>query len=318
MNQWFRRFLNNTGCIPSPPPILPHQGGGILIRDKMNFPPPCGEGKGGGIKARGILIWVVLLGLFPLSALGAVKEPITMSVVVVNPSVQKTQVVPVRIDLPKEVTPKDVLDAGGLNLEYDESRENYYVYKEGVELAPKKTRVFEVILRDVWFIPQEQLDSLKDYTKLILGRLKDTEYYNTAKPLAETIVKRLDEVTAMQNDETLSRKSYIGAYRLNLQAIGNIKEQLARLEKILATAGGPLAPEMLAKTKIKGEEPSKTMTWILIFVIIIFVGFLAAAFFFTWHGQTRWAKEELLSAKREAFPVKEKSSPENNKDSNQT
>jgi len=242
-----------------------------------------------------------------------------MSVVVVNPSALK-KVIPVRIDLPREVTPKDVLDTGGLALEYDDSRANYYVYKENVELAPKKTRVFEVVLRDVWFIPQEQLDSLKDYTRLVIDKLKDTDYYKTSKPLADSIVTRLDEVAAMQNDDSLSRKSYIGAYRLNLQAVGKIKEQLDRLEKILATAGGPLAPGMLAKTKIKSEEPSKTMTWILIFAIIIFVGFLAAAFFFTWHGQTRLAKEDLLSAKRAAFgenegPKTEEPSPENNKDS---
>lgn len=237
-----------------------------------------------------------------------------MSVVAANPSPDKTRVIPVRIDLPKEVTPKDVLDAGGLELEYDDTRGNYYVYKQDVELAPKKTRVFEVILRDVWFIPQEDLDSLKDYTKLILGKLKDTEYYNTAKPMADTIVQRLDEIAAMQNDDTLSRKSYIGAYRLNLKAIERIKEQLDRLEKILATAGGPLAPGMLAKAKIKSEEPTKTMTWIVIFVIIIFVGFLAAAFFFTWHGQTRLGKDDLLSAKRAAFP-EVKSSPDHNKDS---
>jgi hypothetical protein len=108
------------------------------------------------------------------------------------------------------------------------------------------------------------------------------------------------EIAVMQNDETLSRKSYIGAYRLNLQAIGKIKEELARLEKILATAGGPLAPEMLAKTKIKAEEPSKTITWMVIFIIIIFMGILAGTLFVIWQGRLR--KEELLAARKSAFP----------------
>ena len=77
------------------------------------------------------------------------------------------------------------------------------------------------------------------------------------------------------------------------------------MEKALATAGGPLAPSILTKTKIKSEEPSKTMTWIVIFIIIIFVGLLAAVLFFTWMRQAKTTKDTLLSAKRSAFPDQE-------------
>jgi Na+-translocating ferredoxin:NAD+ oxidoreductase RnfG subunit len=44
------------------------------------------------------------------------------------------------------------------------------------------------------------------------------------------------------------------------------------------------------------------MTWILIFIIIIFTGLLAAVLFFTWHRQTKLTREELLSARKSAFP----------------
>ena len=74
------------------------------------------------------------------------------------------------------------------------------------------------------------------------------------------------------------------------------------MEKALATAGGPLAPAMLKKTKVKAEEPSKTMTWIVIFVIIIFIGLLAGVLFFTWLHQARLTKDALISAKQSAFP----------------
>ncbi len=84
--------------------------------------------------------------------------------------------------------------------------------------------------------------------------------------------------------------------------IDKIKEDIAKLEKSLATAGGPLAPDILAKTKIKSELPSKTMTWIIIFIIIIFSGLLAAVLFFTWHRQARLTSEAILSAKQSAFP----------------
>ncbi|MCK5160119.1 MAG: hypothetical protein KAQ99_00955, partial [Candidatus Aureabacteria bacterium] len=85
----------------------------------------------------------------------------------------------------------------------------------------------------------------------------------------------------------------------------------------LATAGGPLAPSILAKTKIKSEEPSKSMTWIVIFSIIIFIGLLAGALFFTWLHQSRLTKDGLLSSKKNAFPEggekKEEDSQDNQK-----
>jgi flagellar basal body-associated protein FliL len=59
---------------------------------------------------------------------------------------------------------------------------------------------------------------------------------------------------------------------------------------------------MLAKTKLKSESPQKTMTWIVIFSMIIFIALLAGVLFFTWHRQTRLAREELLAAKKSAFP----------------
>ena len=59
-----------------------------------------------------------------------------------------------------------------------------------------------------------------------------------------------------------------------------IKQDIAKMEKALATAGGPLTPAMLTKTKIKSEEPSKSMTWIAIFSIIIFIGLFSYLLFF--------------------------------------
>jgi hypothetical protein len=73
------------------------------------------------------------------------------------------------------------------------------------------------------------------------------------------------------------------------------------MEKILVTAGGPAAPEMLAKTKIKADSPSKTMTWIVIFIIIVFIGLLTTVLFFTWQHQSRITTDTLAESKKSAF-----------------
>lgn len=227
-----------------------------------------------------------------------VRDPVTLRVVTVNPSSEKTQTVPVRIDLPAEVTPKDVLEVGELGLEYDEDRGIYYVHKPEVELAPKETRVFEVVVQDLWFVPEERLGSLRKYTQIVLGKLKGTEYKDSATDLANTIFMRLDEIAAQQADDTLSRKTRIGNYRRAGITIAQIKEDLARMEKLLSFTGGPPVPEMLEESKLKSDAPSRTTTWGVIFLILLFLGLLAGQFFFTWNRRAKVTEDS--SAIREA------------------
>ena len=249
--------------------------------------------------------WAALLLLLVVPSAAAVdvpkeREPIAISIVAVNPSEEKTQIVPVRIDLPQEVTPKDVLEQGELELQYDEERRLYYVYKETVELKPKETRVFEVTVRDLWFVPESQLESLKSYTGILLQRLQRSEYYESAKQLGDSIVQRLTEITTVQNDESLGRKARIGAYRYHLQALEKIKEDLARMEKLLTFTGGPPVPEMLEESPLKADAPSTTTTWLVIFLVIVFLGLLGGQFFFTWHRRSQ-ATQELNVVRQAAF-----------------
>jgi hypothetical protein len=238
----------------------------------------------------------------PIVATTLLPGSVRFRVVAVNPSKVRTQTIQVKTYLPGEVTPKDITDLGGLELEYDSEKSIYYVYKQNLELAPSEVRAFEVEVSDVWITPEKELEELKRWTDSIITRLEKTEYYPLAREKADSIYKRLNGIATSQADENVSRAQHIGIYRENLSTIAEIKEDIARLEKILATAGGPLAPDMLAKAKIKSESPSKTMTWIVIFTLVIFVGLLAGVLFFTWHRQSRFTREELLAAKESAFP----------------
>ena len=215
------------------------------------------------------------------------RDPVTMRVVAVNPSAEKNRTVPVRIDLPKEVTPTDIVDHGELSVEYDTDRSLYYLYKEDVQLAPKQTKVFEVLVKDVWFIPEEELEGLKTHTNIMLDRLKDSEYYPFAKQLGVSVIGRLEAIGKEQADETISRKQRIGDYRNNSQTLKIVKEDLARMEKLLTFTGGPPVPEMMQESSLKSDAPSTTTTWLVIFLIVIFMGLLAGQFFFTWQRRIK-------------------------------
>jgi hypothetical protein len=256
-----------------------------------------------------LLLGVPLLGR-EASAAPTVTErdPVTLSVVTVNPSAEKTQTVPVKLELPPEITPGDVIDAAGLQVEYDEARQAYYLFKDDVELVPKETKVFKVVVRDVWFIPSNELNSLKEYANLLMGRLATSDYAATAKQMNESIVERLDRIRATQDDEALSRKSRIGAFRYHLQAIVKIKEDLARMEKLLTFVGGPPVPEMLENSPLRSDAPSRTTTWLVIFLIVIFTGLLGSQFFFTWHRRTK-VTQELSVVRQQAFEKKPNGKP---------
>jgi len=252
----------------------------------------------------------VLIGILGLSsslpsltwaAAAAEREPMTMRVVAVNPSAEKSQTVPVRIDLPQEVKPSDVLDHGDLKLEYDSEKSLYYVFKPDVSLAPKQTRVFEIVVRDVWFIQEPQLHGLKMHTEIVMKRLAESEYRDAAKELGASILSRLAEIETTQNDETIGRKQRIGDYRRNLQTLEAVKEDLARLEKLLSFTGGPPVPEMLEDSPLRSDAPSTTTTWLVIFLVVIFMGLLAGQFFFTWQRRIKSTAEQDQE-RESAFP----------------
>ncbi|MCM8812129.1 MAG: hypothetical protein NC910_03650 [Candidatus Omnitrophica bacterium] len=244
------------------------------------------------------------------SAEEASREPVSFRVVAVNPSATKAQQVPVKIYLPQEVTPKDVIDSGELDLEYDDVKSTYYVYKDAVQLAPQETKIFEVLVKDVWMVPQAELDALRNHARLVLKRLEPSEFYQSGKALFDALDERLAGIEQTQNDETLSRKQRIGAYRLSLEAIEKVKEDVAKMEKLLTFTGGVPVPEMLEESKIKSDAPSTKTTWMLIIMILIFLGCLGGLFFWTWHRKAQEEKS-IGVLKQGVFGSEEQPNPEN-------
>ncbi|MFH1800513.1 MAG: hypothetical protein ABH891_06685 [Candidatus Omnitrophota bacterium] len=223
----------------------------------------------------------------PIIAVSYTSGSVIVRVVVVNPSDTKSQEVPVKVYLPQETKPDDVMDKGDLEFGFDEVKSIYFVYKDKVTLQPKETRVFEVELKDIWFIPEETLNGLKVQTDKIMERLKETPYFDQAKIVADTIYGRLDRVATSQADESVNKELHIGLYRANLIVVAKVKEDIAKLEKMMVAVGAPPAPEMLAESKLNLKTPSRATTWFVIFAIMIFIGLLGFVFFITWQAQVK-------------------------------
>lgn len=250
------------------------------------------------------LLFLTFLGVSDsklLMAQSSDREPVSMNVVVANPSKDKTHVIPVKIDLPSEIKPNDILERGDLEIVYDDQRSIYYLYNGEVTLKPSETRVFNVLVRNVWVIPQVELDEIRTYTDLLMGRLTGSEYEASGRRLADIIYQKLGEIDARQKDETVGQKQKIGLYRINLQTVVEVKELLQKMEKILSFQGGPPVPDMLQQSKLKSDSPSTKTTWLIVMSIVVFLALIGAQFFFTWHRRSM-SEKDFQSNQKQKLP----------------
>ncbi len=247
----------------------------------------------------------LLVLMMTSSALVFAGANIKLRVVAVNPSEDRAQKVPIKINLPKEVTPADVVDSAGLEIGYDSERAAYYAYSDSVELKPKETRVFEVEISDVWRVPDEQMNNIRTQTARALKHLENTEYFGQAKGIVDSIERRMTEIQVKQDDDTLSREEHIGAYRVNQVMMAQIKQDVQQLEKLLQHTGAPPSIEFLKDTVFEEKKDMDRITaWRVILGIVGFLGVLGAVFFARWFLAVKAGKgagnpEEVLPAVNE-------------------
>ncbi len=238
------------------------------------------------MKAKQLSMIAALTVALTAFAADASAATVKMRMVVVNPSTTKTQTKLIKNYLPKEVTLKDVIDSGGLEIDYDSEQGMLYVNKE-VELSPSETKTFEIVLNDVWMVPEDKLGALTKRTETVIDKLRDTPYFAQADLLAKTILGRLEEIGRSQSDQTVSRQQHIAYHRDNLKVLEAVVADIERLEKILVTVGGPPNVDLMEQTDANLKSPNTKTTWVLIFIILIFISILGGAFYFTWQGQAR-------------------------------
>jgi len=265
-----------------------------------------------------LMTYLMILGLIgsnPSIVFGQEQqrdEPMEMSVVVVNPSSTKTQSVPIKMYLPMEVTPDVILSLDGLDVEYDSEKSMYYLYKDEVILKPSETKTFNVEIKDVWKVPQGRLDSLSDQAGAIIDRLAGSEFYDSAKLLGEAIDGALNTIAVTQNDEAVSRRTHIGIFRNNQKIVTQVKEDVERLEKQLDIVHSLPKPDVLEQASLKTDSPTESTSWMIIFIIMLFIGMLAGVFFFTWQTQANSTKAQIAKERDSAFPERDDSDDKEN------
>lgn len=225
---------------------------------------------------------------------------VRMRVVVLNPSTTLTQTKSVRTPLPKEITSKDIKDPGDMELEYDNKEGAFMAVKNDIVLEPGETKVFEILLDDVWMVNEEKLEVMRKRTEKIVFNLKESKAYERATLIAESMYAHMDQIVKTQNNANVTTNQHISYYRDNLQLMDGLAKDMAELEKLLVLSGGTVSLEAVEKADLNVKGPDTKTTWIIVFVILIFIGILGSVFYFTWQGQAS-SKEKDKGADTSAF-----------------
>ena len=223
---------------------------------------------------------------------GTTGAVMTLHIKITNPSATETRKVPLKHDLPAEVRTTDVVEDGGLRIGFDPDRNLCYAYQEDISLAPGESKVFDIKIRDPWSGLEERLPRLETRTRDILAITKDMETYKAVDAQARAILKDLEAVRARKGPGQVS-PDYVAFSRRQADEARALEARIQRLEELFQPREKPIKAGIPV---MDVPRPDKRTTWVLIYIILGFLGVFSALFFLRWYGK---GKSEKMGEKKE-------------------
>lgn len=189
-----------------------------------------------------------------------------------NPSTKESMPVTLKTYLPNEIKLGDIIEKGDLDLLYDTEKGLYYVVGE-YDLEPSGKVEREIEMKDIWIIPENEIESLRQEAIKTADLLKRTELAERASFLCESIEVVLNEIIKLQRNAPKNPQKHISNYRENIQRFEKAKQDLMRLRSLLSQI--KLFPTL--------------SIWKLFFLIVGFLTMLTLVLYFVWYRQAQHA-----------------------------
>jgi hypothetical protein len=222
-----------------------------------------------------------------------------------NPPGNAARMIEQKQYLPVEVKPEYIINREDFQIRFDEEKQKPYLYKEE-EFTPGQRKRYEITIKDVWYIRQNEINYLKQRAKYALDFLKESRYEKTAQYLYDRAGEKL---TSIETSQGVQREIYehISAFRLNSKVFDGARKDVDDLEKLVA-----IYREELEKTKVKNvlqkvrslksvaevsdsifkKKPKMNTTWSMIGWVLLFVGIYTVIHFAIWGIRSAGRKEE--------------------------
>lgn len=238
----------------------------------------------------------------------AQEKSVFFKVSISNPT-ERTKKIKQQHFLPKEVRPEYIIDRKGYEIRFDEKKAQPFLFKEE-DIAAKDTKTISFEIRDVWYVPDNLKQYVRDRAKSIYDLMLRSPFKQTAEDLYKEIINLTDLIDSLQATPQKDIEQHIGAYRLNLERFQRSRQLLDDLEKLLSRHRAELE-----KSKIKNvmqkmqsmkslarvsqaifdKKPTVNAAWKIIGVVMLFLAiFMLAYTVFLFLRSSREKKQELL------------------------
>ncbi len=195
---------------------------------------------------------------------------IVLKAMAFNPSKAEKQSVPIKVYLPKEVKPENIIDKGDLEVGYDNQQGSYFVYGQ-YELGPGESVEREIEMMDVWIVPAAEIESMRSELDKTVKLLAETDFRERVNFLKENIERKLKMIEDNQKAESVNPERHISLFRDNQRLMESAKEDMSTARGLLAQA----------------KPVPAAAVWKLILIIILFLGFIGIASYFIWQTQIK-------------------------------
>lgn len=139
---------------------------------------------------------------------------VVLKMLVINPSVSQSQIIPFKAYLPRETKPEYIIDREDLASDFDEENNLWYVHKE-IRLGPGESATKRVEIKDIWVVTNEEADSLRRQFEELIKPLEGTAFFAQAITLKSDSDRLLDGIIRKQNEYKATPQEHIVAYREN-------------------------------------------------------------------------------------------------------
>ncbi len=236
---------------------------------------------------------------------------IVMKILIVNPSDTDTKEFSIHSVLPPEIKPEHVLDADGLAVDYD-SRAGMYALVGKVTLKPKASVSKHIVLEDVWVIPADRFEAVRQEITTVMQKLAGTPYHDQGQLIGDAVERHLKEVEASQRQPFTNPEQHISLYRDNLKGLQSLDSEMVSLRQLMVMAAlQPTKPQPVvtgagAGTSSEGAGQDRgglsiLTTWHIIFIVLGLLVLVSLSFFLIWQRQLKLqlAKEAATAAQEQ-------------------
>jgi hypothetical protein len=175
---------------------------------------------------------ILFVLLFAFLAVPAYSE-IALNIIIANPSDSASETIPVKYDLPSRIQKDDILDSAGMEIDYDETEGNYYLQGE-FTLTPNETKRLRVRLRDIWSIPEEQIENLGKMLDNRIASIEDNQKSDIAQLVGDDLQDKLDNILEQQAAAEGDIEEKMKLYSVNREKLRQIKDKIFSLDSLVS------------------------------------------------------------------------------------